>query len=190
MAAVILASATTASAQRYSVSTNAVEWANFATMNLEAGIAVGQHFSIHAGTRINPWVWRPSPAEDRFVDPIGDSEKQFQSKQQTYNIGLRYWPWYVYSGWWAYLRGQYSEYDYGGLITHPREAGDAYGVGLGAGFTYMLHENWNIEFGVGVWGGYKKYGTYRCTNCGQPMESGEKFFFLPDDVLISIIYIF
>ena len=178
------------SAQRFSLETNFVEWANLGTMNLEAGISVSRHFSIHADTRINPWTFRPGNPEDRIEDPIGDSEKQFQNRKQAYAIGLRYWPWYVYSGWWFSLKGQYMEYDYGGFITHPREAGDAVGASLGAGYTYMLTPHWNIEFGASVWGGYKKYGSFRCTNCGQPTGSGQKLFILPDDVKVSLMYVF
>ena len=179
-----------AGAQRYSVSTNFIEWANLVTMNVEGGVAVSQHFSVHAGVRLNPWVWRPGVPDDRFADPAGDDEKQFQNKKQSYCLSARWWPWYVYSGWWGYAKAQYSEYDHGGFLTHQREAGDAYGLGLGVGYTYMLHENWNIEFGAGLWGGKTRYGTYRCTNCGQPVESGQKFFILPDDVMVSLIYIF
>lgn len=187
---VLVAGELAASAQRVSFGTNAVEWANLVTVNAEAGVAVGQHFSIHAGFRYNPWTWLPSDPMDRFEDPIGDSEQQFQNKKQSYELSLRWWPWYIYSDWWFALKAQYSEYDYGGFITHPREAGDAFGAGVMAGYTYMLTEHWNLEFGVGVWAGYKKYGTYRCTNCGQPTGSGETFFVMPDDVKVSLVYIF
>lgn len=177
-------------AQRVSVSTNCVEWANLATMNIEAGVAVGRHFSIHTGVRVNPWVWRPSSPEERFNDPAGVNERQFQNKKQSYNLSLRYWPWYVFSGWWFNFKGQYSEYDHGGVITHQREAGDAFGAGLGFGYSYLLHKHWNLDFGVGLWGGYKKYGSYRCTNCGQPLDSGWKYFIMPDDVIVSLVYVF
>lgn len=180
----------TAGAQRFSFSTNIIDWGNLGTMNIEGGVAVSQHISLHTGVRVNPWVWNPGEPDDRLEDPFGENEDQFQNKKQAYNIGLRFWPWYIYSGWWFYAKGQYLEYDRGGLINHTREAGDSFGMSLGAGYTHMLHRNWNLEFGVGVWGGYAKYGVYRCTNCGQPAEQGEKAFILPDDVFISIAYIF
>lgn len=177
-------------AQRFSVSTNLVEWANLGTVNAEAGIAVSRHFSIHPGFRYNPWTFRPGDAEDRFEDPYGDDEKQFENRKQSYSLTLRWWPWYIYSGWWGYVRGQYMEYNHGGLINHTSEEGDRYGVGLGAGYTHMIHKNWNIEFGAGVWGGRASYTGYRCTNCGSITGQGTKFFFLPDDVFVSLIYIF
>ena len=177
-------------AQRYSFSTNAVEWLNLGTINAEAGMAVAQHLSLHAGFRYNPWTFRKGDPHDRFDDPEGITERQFENRKQAYDVALRFWPWYIYSGWWFYGKAQYMEYNRGGLIHHPAEEGDAYGIGLGAGYTHMLHKNWNIEFGLGVWGGQTRYKTYRCTNCGSVMENGKKFFFLPDDAFISLIYIF
>lgn len=177
-------------AQRYSVSTNLAEWANLGTINGEAGVAVGRHISLHAGTRFNNWTFRKGNPEDRFENPLGDDEKQFENRKVAFAFDLRYWPWYVYSSWWGYVRGQYMEYNRGGLLRHSAEEGDAYGIGLGAGYTYLLHRNWNIEFGAGIWGGTTKYTAYRCTNCGSVTSSGNKFFLLPDDVFISLNYIF
>lgn len=178
------------SAQRFSVGTNAVDWADLGTVNLELGAAVGQHFSIHPSFRYNPWTFRKGDPQDRFEDPVGDGEKQFENRKQAYALSLRYWPWYVYSGWWFYLRGQYMEYNRGGLIHHTAEEADAYGAGLGVGYTHMIHKNWNIEFGLGVWGGMRDYKTYRCTNCGTIIDQGKKPFILPDDVFVSLVYIF
>lgn len=189
--AFLLAFRPTAGAQQFSVSTNAVDWANFVTLNAEAGMAVARHISVHGGVRVNPWVYRPGDPEVRFVDATGEDERQFQNKKQAYSLGVRYWPWYVFSGIWFSARGQYMEYDRGGVFgIHEREAGDSWGLGLGVGYTYMLHENWNLDFGAGVWGGYTRYGTYRCTNCGQPTGTGDKGFILPDFISLSVMYIF
>lgn len=179
-----------ASAQRFSVSTNLVEWANLGTVNGEASMAVAQHFSLHAGVRYNNWTFRPGVPEDRFEDPEGVNERQFENRKQAYAVSVRYWPWYIYSGWWGYVRGQYMEYNRGGLLRHKAEEGDAYGVGIGAGYTRMLHKHWNIEFGVGIWGGRKTFTEYRCTNCGSVTDAGTKLFVLPDDVFVSLIYVF
>ena len=180
----------TAHAQRFSFGTNVVEWANLGTINGEAGVAVAQHFSLHAGVRYNNWTFRKGVPEDRFEDPMGDNEKQFENRKQAYALGIRYWPWYIYSGWWGYVRGQYMEYNRGGLIRHSAEEGDAYGIGAGVGYTRMLHKNLNIEFGAGLWGGQTNYTAYRCTNCGSVTSEGKKFFLLPDDVFVSLIFIF
>lgn len=179
-----------ASAQRYSVSTNAVEWLNLGTINAEAGVAVSQHFSVHAGMRYNNWSFRQGDPAVRYTDLEGEGEQQFENRKQSYDLKLRWWPWHIYSGWSGYVKAQYMEYNRGGFITHPSEEGDALGGGVGGSYTYMLNKNWNIEFGAGIWGGWTKYTSYRCTNCGQKTGEGEKLFLLPDDVMLSFIYVF
>ncbi len=177
-------------AQQVSVSTNAIEWLNLGTINGELGVSVSRHFSIHVGARYNPWTFNRGDTKARYTDPLGETEKQFENRKQAYNLSVRWWPWYIYSGWWWYVRGQYMEYNRGGLFTHTAEEGDNVGGGIGVGYTYMLHKHWNIEFGAGIWAGQSKYTSYRCTNCGTVLDKGTKFFVLPDDVFVSIIYVF
>ena len=42
-------------AQKYSLRTNLIEWGNFGTVNLDAGMSVSRHFTISAGCKYNPW---------------------------------------------------------------------------------------------------------------------------------------
>ena len=70
-----------ASAQRFSVGTNAVDWFTFGTMNLEASVAVSQKVSLHVGTELNPWTFR-----------AGDPQRQLQVRQNSYWGGARWWP--------------------------------------------------------------------------------------------------
>ncbi len=177
-------------AQQVSVSTNAIEWLNLGTINGEMGVSVSRHFSIHVGARYNPWTFNKGDSKARFNDPLGEEEKQFQNRKQAYCLSVRWWPWYIYSGWWWYVKGQYMEYNRGGLFNHTAEEGDNVGGGIGVGYTYMLHKHWNVEFGAGVWAGRSRFSSYRCTNCGTLLDQGTKFFFLPDDVFVSIIYVF
>lgn len=187
----VLLSAGVAGAQNFSAGTNIVEWANFGTVNTEVGAAVSRHISVHAAVRYNPWTFRKGNPEDRYEpDPFGETERQFENRKRAVAVGVRYWPWYVFSGWWIYGRAQYMEYNHGGIFHHTAEEGDAIGGGVGFGYTYLLHKHWNIEGGVGVWAGSKKYTVYGCTNCGTFVDQGRKFFFLPDDIFISIVYMF
>ena len=48
----------------------------------------------------------------------------------------------------------------------------------------------NIEFGIGLWGGYGRYVYYSCPSCGLTTEKGEGAFLLPNDVMISLSYVF
>ena len=170
----------TAGAQQFSVSTNLAGWADFGTANLEAGTAVARHISLHAGFRYNPWTFRPTTSE----------ADQLQNRKRAFNAGIRWWPWHIYSGWWLGARGQWMEYNRGGIFSRSTEEGEAVGAGLSAGYTRMLHRNWNIEFGLGVWGGTTRYTTYACPTCGTVTDGGKKAFILPDDLMVSLIYIF
>ena len=168
-----------AGAQKWSLSTNIVDWANLGTMNVEAGIAVSQHWSVMAGARYNPWTFNE-----------GNEETQFQNRKQSYHVGVRAWPWHIYSGWWFAAHAQYQEYNRGGLVSRDTEEGDAVGLGLSLGYTLMLHKKLNVEFGIGGWGGYKWYTEYQCPKCGMIINNGEKWFVLPNELKISLMYIF
>ena len=84
---------------------------------------------------------------------------------------------------------QYQEYNRGGVFRLQTEEGDAYGVGVSFGYTLMVHKAFNIEFGVGVWTGGARYVTYSCPYCGTVIDEGDKFFFWPNNVMISLVYI-
>lgn len=167
------------SAQDWSVSTNAMDYVSLGTLNAEVSMATGRHISINASARINPWTFHK-----------GDPSKQMQNRQQTYAVGVRYWPWHIYSGWWMSGMAQYQEYNRGGIISATTEEGDAYGLSIGAGYSLMLHEHWNLDFGLSLWGGQKTFVTYACPSCGKITDKGAKWFFLPNDLRVSIAYIF
>lgn len=168
-----------ASAQRFSVGTNALDWASLGTANLEIGVAASQNISAHLGAEFNPWTWGEK----------GNQEKQFQARQVSYWGGVRWWPWHVYSGWWAGGTLRYSMYNIGGVFEDRTEEGQAYGAGLYGGYSMMLNEWLNLDFGVGFWGGYKKYVRYACPVCGVKVDGGEKGFVVPD-ARVAIMFIF
>ena len=168
-----------ATAQQWSVGTNAVDWLNFGTLNVEASAAVAQHISVNASARYNPWTFNAN-----------DQATQLQNREQTYRLGMRWWPWHIYSGWWIGTAAQYQEYNRGGILSRETEEGDAFGLSLSAGYTLMIHRFVNLEFGAGLWGGQKAYTTFACPSCGRIMDSGRKWFMMPNDLLVSVVFIF
>ena len=44
----------------------------------------------------------------------------------TFAAGARWWPWYVFSGWWVGLKGQYSDYVKTGVWRPALEEGNTY----------------------------------------------------------------
>ncbi|MBP5374311.1 MAG: DUF3575 domain-containing protein [Bacteroidales bacterium] len=165
------------SAQRWSLSTNALDYADFGTLNLEGGVAAGRHWSLTAVAKYNPFSF--------------EGEKgTFQARQRLFGAGVRFWPWHVFSGWWAAARLQYQEYNRGGIRELSTDEGDRYGLGLSGGYSYMIHPHLNLDVGAGFWGGYDRYVRYSCPVCGLTESSGEKAFILPSDLMLSLVYVF
>ncbi len=164
--------------QRFSVGSNVADLLSLGTMEMEASASVLRHVTVHAGTELNPWIYRSS-----------EPSRQLQQKQFSVWAGARWWPWHVYSGWWAGADARYSVYNGGGVIRRQTEEGDAWGAGLYGGYGVMLDENWNLDLGAGVWGGWKEYVVYSCPRCGVTVDKGGKTFILPD-VRIAIQWIF
>lgn len=178
-AAVLVFSCRCASAQDFSLSTDLLGYARLGTMNIDASYAVSRRWSLVAGARYNPFTFRK-----------GDAQRQFQSRQQSYSVGARLWPWHIWTGWWFAGKLRYQEYNMGGIISRKTEEGDRVGAGLYAGYTHMLTAHVNLEFGVGLWAGMDRYMEYDCPVCGNVLASGRKAFLLPDDIMISVAYVF
>lgn len=163
------------SAQEYSLSSNVLELANFVTFDLGASVSVARHWSVDAGVRYNPF---------KFKD--GD----MVAKQRCAHAGVRYWPWHVYSGWWAAAALQYQEYDIGGIVKRETREGNRYGASFSGGYSYMISPHFNLDFGLGFWSGYDDYTVYECPVCGITKRSGKKVFILPDEIRVAFSYIF
>jgi len=165
-------------AQRFSVGTNAVDWLTLGTVNGEAGAAASQHVSVHVGAELNPWTFR-----------AGDQANQFQLRQNSLWGGARWWPWHVYSGWWAGCDVRYTVYNGGGVRSRETYEGDAVGAGLWGGYSVMISPMWNLDLGLGAWGGWTRYTSYACPLCGARTDEGEKAFLVPDArIAIQLIF--
>lgn len=176
-----------AAAQRFTVSTNLVDWANYGTINAEFGFSVSQHVSIVAGAKYNGWD---------FSKPDGEFTKSIYNKNIVGFAGIRYWPWYVNSGLWLQFKGQYADYQIAGTWWRPAiDMGKAAGAGLAAGYTFMITEHFNIELGIGGWGGYLlEHNVY---NCKSEMDrnlprddSGPRAFIDFDNVTAALVFVF
>ena len=167
-----------AHAQRFSLSTNLIDYACLGTFNVESAYSISRYWNITIGAEYNPFTYRKG------------QENQFQLRQQSYNIGARLWPWHTWSGWWIATKVQYQEYNFGGILSQETEEGDRVGMGLYLGYTHMVGPHFNIEFGLGGWGGQDWFCRYSCQQCGLVQMSGQRWFVLPDDVMIALVYVF
>ena len=189
----MLFSAAAAKAQTWAVALNLGDAIELGTIGIEGSAAVAQHWSIHAGAKVNPWTFAKHDTwNGLFSEPDPD---QKQDRKQSYAIGARWWPWNVYSGWWVGCKAQYQEYNRGGFgfpiaSGLKTEEGDAFGAALSGGYSLMLKEHFNLDFGLGVWGGWTKYRQFEYPENGKLIAEGNKWFFLPNEVIISLVYIF
>lgn len=164
--------------QKWQLGTNAVGWAAFGTMNIQMEYALGKSWTLGLQGKYNPFEYKKS------------DESQMQFKQRSAAAYARWWPWHVYSGWWLCPRIMWQEYNTGGILDQKTEQGQRVGAGISAGYTYMLAKHWNIEFGLGLWGGAKFYTLYSCPRCGDILSSGVGSFILPNDFVVGVSYVF
>ncbi len=162
---------------RFGLSQNLADYLFLGTLNADVQYSVHRSWTLQAGAKYNNWTWRHR------------TDDQFESRQQAYYIGARWWPWYTYSGWWAGTKLQYREYNRGGIIARETEEGDAFGLGASAGYSVHLNPWLDMDFGIGFWGGFARYVTYACPYCGERIDEGSKAFFLPDEIRISLMFI-
>ena len=163
---------------RLALSQNLADYLFLGTLNAELQYSVHRNWTLGLGARYNNWTWRHR------------QDTQFESRQQTYYVSGRWWPWYTYSGWWAGCKLQYQEYNRGGLLGPETEEGDAFGLSLGGGYAVHVNHWLNVDFGLFGWGGMTKYVTYACPYCGQRTDAGTKAFLLPDEVRVALQFIF
>ena len=167
--------------KRFSVGTNLVEYLDLVTTNLEVGANLNRYWSIHLKGSYNPFWWFFKKDETTYP---------FQHCQLSGELITKYWPWYVYSGW--HIKGgfKYLVYNKGGVFSPKTEEGIGFGAILGGGYALMLNKWWNIEFGVALFGGYKKYKEYSSPRCGKLLATKEHLFISPDGVSISFHFTF
>ncbi|MBR5042686.1 MAG: DUF3575 domain-containing protein [Bacteroidales bacterium] len=185
---IMLFSTAAAKAQTWAVALNLGDAIELGTIGIEGSAAVAQHWSIHAGAKVNPWTFAKHDTWNGLFSEPDPNQKQ--DRKQSYAIGARWWPWNVYSGWWVGCKAQYQEYNRGGFLTKTAEEGDAFGAALSGGYSLMLKEHFNLDFGLGVWGGWTKYRQFEYPENGKIIAEGNKWFFLPNEVIISLVYIF
>lgn len=183
IAAVILLICTPkmAEAQEWAVSTNVLSWLNLGTINAEGSYKVNDHVSVNAALAINPWqINTPT-----FVT--------LRNRQYGGHMGARYWPWHTFSEWWIGAKVQYKNFEQVGLLSSNLMRGDALGAGLSAGYSMMIAENVNLDFGLGFWGGrllsYVEYND-NIANPSKIRTEGPRNFIFLDSISVSVAYIF
>ena len=53
----------------------------------------------------------------------------------------------------------------------------------------MLAKRWNLDFAMGIQGGYTSFTKYACPKCGKVLEEGKKLFVAPSNLLVQLTLI-
>ena len=152
---------------KFALRANVAELAQGGTIDVETSVGFSRHWSADADVRYNPY------SED--------------SRQRSLGVGARWWPWYVYSGLWLSGKARYQEYS---VLSSTSSEGDRVGGSLTAGYSRMLGRHLNLDFGLGLWGGYETYSVYACETCGRIRERGAKYFLRPDALVLALTFVF
>ena len=169
-----------ASAQKVAISTNLGDWAYLATANVDVSYAFARRFSVTAAVKYNNWEFNKTNPDIAIFN-----------KNQTANVSIRFWPWFVYSGWWISLKAQYSKFSRAGIWRPAMENATAVGGGLGFGYTFMISKHFNIELGAGAWGGRMlDYQLYCCPKCMELREEGPRNFIDFDEARVALQFVF
>jgi Protein of unknown function (DUF3575). len=172
----------TGAAQNWTVQTNFLDWAALGTVNAEVGVSVSQHFSLMVGGRYNPWNFHPitpkpssrtsrrrpiwASATGRGMSiPVSGSPPRRSTMHSFSSTGI----------WRAALK----------------EGKNGFGGAFAAGYTFMLSKHFNLEAGIGAWAGaFQEYGFYSSPQKLFVREEGRKTFIYPDQVSLSLVYVF
>lgn len=110
--------------KNWALSVNLADYVDWGTVQGSIQYGISRHMSIDAAARVN-------------------------RQSQVFSAGARWWPWYIYSGWW--LKG----------LAQVDSAGESYGAGVSLGYSLILTSWLNLDFGVGGWAGRKESDGHR-----------------------------
>lgn len=176
------------SGQDKALSLNLADALRAGTIGLGGELALDRHFTAEASLRLNPWSFRSTDTFNGLYEE--EDSRRILDKKQVYALGGKYWFWNVFSGWWTGGKILYCEYSHGGFSSPKTEEGDAAALSLSAGYSLMVRKHLNLDFGLGLWTGRKWYTVYSCPHCGSVEDEGKKFYVLPEEVVLSLVYVF
>lgn len=158
---------------RFSLSASLSSLLLTGTLAGDVAWSIARRWSIHGQAAYNPWIWH-----------IGG--KDITLRQLSFAARGRYWPWFVYSGWFFGGGPRFARYHFGGLRSPRTEAADAWGISGEIGFAWLLSPRWNLECSAGCWAGIRRYSLYDAPRCGRLLKSGTAWFFRPDSFSIAL----
>lgn len=162
------------------VKTDVLSDALLLSPNLGVEVSIGHRLTLDLTAHYNPfssgdtkrwkhWMVRP---ELRYwlCQPFGGHFFGVHAFGGEYNVANK-----------KFLFGAYD-------IKDKRSEGWGAGAGLTYGYHWILAPRWGVEASIGVGGAYTKYNQYRCTHCGEKLNSDHKWYLGPTKASVSLIY--
>lgn len=163
----------------WALSTNLLGYADLLTLNLEFQYAVGRHWSLAMSGKSNGLTIKKG------------EENQIMDRKIVASVGAKYWPWYVYSGWWFSGFMRTENFSQSNLTKNMGfRSGDSYGAGVSAGYALILSKWFNLDFSVGAWGGYRTTSTYEFPDLEHSAGRSSKAFIDIADICVSAMFVF
>lgn len=163
----------------WALSTNLLGYADLLTLNFELQYAFGRHWSLDMAGKFNGLTLKK------------DTEGQLMDRKSVASVGAKYWPWYVFSGWWVSGFMRTESFSRSNLTkTMGFRSGDSYGAGISAGYALILTKWFNLDFGVGAWGGYRTTSTYEFPDLEHSTGRTSKGFIDVADITVSAMFVF
>lgn len=158
-------------AQFYSLGTN-IPALGTATINAEVSMTLDRKWSLHLPVYYNPFVFK-------------DNKKL---KNFTVMPGVRYWLLESYVNGFIGANAIGSKYH----ITwkDSRYEGKAFGMGISAGYAWLLSPRWNLEIEGGIGLVWADYTEYECEECGRQKGEYTRWIAVPSKLALSLIYLF
>lgn len=181
-ALLLLVLASTASAQKVSISNNLLYDATL-TPNLRVGVRVAPKWSLGMTAGYHPW-----PTDDHT------SRK---ARHLLLSPSVRYWRDSVNVHHFFGANLIYAHYNISDIkfpfglyksLRDERHEGDMGAIGIFYGYSWPLGRHWNIEAMIGAAIGYAKYDRYQCGHCGKKIGKDSGIFGMPQ-AAINIVYV-
>lgn len=168
-------------AQKVAVKSNLLYDAT-ATFNLGVELGLARKWTLDVPVNVNPW---------KFSDGMRLRHWGIQPE-------VRYWFCERFRRTFIGLHAHYADFNVGSLphwsfisknMQQNRYEGHLYGAGISIGHAWILKKRWGIEATLGL--GYARivYDKYPCAVCGTRLKSGNRDYFGPTKVGISLIYL-
>lgn len=161
-----------ANAQNMYVSTNLLDYLNLGTINGEFGLSPMPKYTLYMKARYNPFTF--------------NSGKQIQNRVAGGALGAKYWFWYNNAGWFLNSHIGFSVYNIGGILDKYAYEGKALSLSVGGGYSLLLTERLNLDFGLGLQSGYTSYIKYACPKCGKVVGEEKQLFVAPSNMLVQL----